>query len=61
MRKQLTGNDFEFSNWLNLIDATITYDKRRKISVAEWRHLFEFGYSGFDAVQAVFTPEELMN
>ena len=49
-----------FVQWLNRIDATIGYDRRRTISLAEWNHLFQFGYSGFDAVQACFTPDQLM-
>ena len=55
------ANELEsFAQWLNLIDATIGYDRRRKHSLHEWNHLFQFGYSGFDAVQMLFSPDELM-
>jgi hypothetical protein len=49
-----------FADWLNRIDATISYDRRRKIPLLKWHRLFQAGYSGFDAVQACFSPEELM-
>jgi hypothetical protein len=56
-----THTDEAFANWLNRIDATISYDRRRNISLAKWSHLFQSGYSGFDAVQACFSPDELMD
>jgi hypothetical protein len=56
-----THTDEAFCKWLNRIDAMIGHDRRGKISLAKWNHLFQFGYSGFDAVQACFTPDELMD
>lgn len=41
-----------FRAWLNRIDATIDYDRRRDLgSVTAWRRYFDAGYSGPEATE----------
>lgn len=40
-----------FAAWLNLVDATMLYDERRKRgAVWQWRECFDLGYSVAEAV-----------
>lgn len=40
-----------FAAWLNRIDARISYDARRVVSVADWRVCFDEGDSETDAIE----------
>lgn len=42
--------DDGFADWLNIVDARIDYDVRRRHSLFMWRLAFDHGYSVNEAV-----------